>query len=497
MRHILIAVLGLTLLPGCGGGEDAPRPPDPIPITSLTVFPSTHTLKIGETKQYTVSARDSNGNIRKNVEVAWDTGNHTLATINGSGMLTAEDDGTTTVRATHGGIKSQFVTVTITRTPSPPPVVPPVPPPAPRAQLPPWLTYCDGICNGFVPYEAAACPADDTACEPRRSTTVIPRVDGIQISGVHFGTNATPIPVTRLIRGDGLAQFDFLWGYHVPSMQFRSDLDVTVTSYNIDPVWGGTTQIDFVSTALESESVDTVFFKHPRFNAGNAANDLHAKAQEVIRREQELTGITTSEHVTAYFMPGEMVSTSDGEGHFSYGNGTVTVNYGSQSLLNSFGGMTAWSMARLSHEYAHELFDEISGAFPNNFACLNEGIADATAFVSGFLPVEQFGPDGVRGISFEGEERCLVMTEIHDIGNCSLWHVQKAGHLTPAFIRGLFHPQHRFVFDSCVANKETGDNLLVLFTEASGGTDMIPVLDATRIPHSPTYVDAKQALGLR
>ena len=30
--------------------------------------------------------------------------------------------------------------------------------------------------------------------------------------------------------------------------------------------------------------------------------------------------------------------------------------------------------------------------------------------------------------------------------------------------------------DSCVLNKETGDSLLVYFTEASGGTNMIAVL---------------------
>jgi hypothetical protein len=37
--------------------------------------------------------------------------------------------------------------------------------------------------------------------------------------------------------------------------------------------------------------------------------------------------------------------------------------------------------------------------------------------------------------------------------------------------------------------------LFVLFTEAAGGADVRPALDAANIPHAPTYEAALQALG--
>ncbi len=263
----------------------------------------------------------------------------------------------------------------------------------------------------------------------------------------------------------------------------------------MDPVWGGTTNLNFVSAELNSALLDTVFYRHPSYNTGNAASVLHAQGQEIIRIERDMTGITSAERVTAFFLPEEMTATYlGGEGNFSFGNGTITINYGDPAYVTGTGGFSKAPLARFSHEYAHELFNEITGAFPDNFACLNEGVADATGFMSRYLPEHDFGPEGHFNLNFD--DGCPPLTEIHDVGNCSLWHVKKAGHLTPAFIRGLFHPQHTFTFDSCVMNKETGDNLLVYFTEAAGGANMVPVLDATKIPHSHSYAEAKRALGL-
>jgi len=37
--------------------------------------------------------------------------------------------------------------------------------------------------------------------------------------------------------------------------------------------------------------------------------------------------------------------------------------------------------------------------------------------------------------------------------------------------------------------------MLVLFTEAAGGANMVPILDSMHIPHAPSYEAAKQALG--
>lgn len=68
--------------------------------------------------------------------------------------------------------------------------------------------------------------------------------------------------------------------------------------------------------------------------------------------------------------------------------------------------------------------------------------------------------------------------------------------LTRAFIFGIYHPQHTFVFDSCVMNEKTGNSLLVYFTESANGANLLPVLDAMRLPHAESYAAAKQAIGL-
>jgi hypothetical protein len=68
--------------------------------------------------------------------------------------------------------------------------------------------------------------------------------------------------------------------------------------------------------------------------------------------------------------------------------------------------------------------------------------------------------------------------------------------LTEEFMRGLYHPQHAYSFYSCaLADRHSGDSLLVMYTEAAGGADVRPALDAAGIPHAPTYVEALMALG--
>ena len=94
------------------------------------------------------------------------------------------------------------------------------------------------------------------------------------------------------------------------------------------------------------------------------------------------------------------------------------------------------------------------------------------------------------------DSSCAALNEMHDVGNCYFWHVKKAGLLTRAFLHGIFHPQRSYDFDSCAQNTlKAGDNMLVLFTEAAGGANMVPILDSMHIPHAASYEAAKQALG--
>jgi hypothetical protein len=281
--------------------------------------------------------------------------------------------------------------------------------------------------------------------------------------------------------------------YRAPKILFGSEQDVLLSYYTVAPVWDGITRLSFSSTQSTSALVDSIFYRHLSYDTGTAAADLHSRAQSIVATQRAMTGMNP-EHVTAYFMPTEFVNTPAGEGNFSYGNGTVTINYGNPPYIAAMGGILRTALPRFAHEYTHELTNEITPVFAGNFSCLNEGIADALPYLAGFLPEEDFGPVGLRGTNFDSS--CTVLSEMHDVGNCYFWHARKAGLLTPAFLRGIFHPAHAYDFDSCAQNTlKTGNSILVLFTEAAGGASMVGVLDSMQIPHAPSYEAAKQALG--
>lgn len=360
--------------------------------------------------------------------------------------------------------------------------------------LPPWLTYCDTEpCSSIAPVVVYACPDGSPQCTPARSTTIAPQVDGKPISAVLFTVVAPADTSLRLVSGNGTVVSSLVWTYQASKVIFGSSQDVLVSYYNVAPVWSGTTPLNFSSTQLTSAQLDSVFYRHPNYDTGSSATDLHARGQAVIMTQRTMTGLT-SEHVTAYFIPTELVA-GQGEGNFSYGNGTVTINYGNPPYIAAKGGIMNTALPRFAHEYAHELFNEIRPALTGDPSCFNEGVADALAYAADFLPEEDFGPVGVRGTDFDSG--CSALSEIHDVGNCYFWHVKKAGLLTPSFLHGIFHPQHTYSFDSCSQNTiETGNNILVYFTEAAGGASMVPVLESMKIPHAGSYKAAKQAVGL-
>jgi hypothetical protein len=360
------------------------------------------------------------------------------------------------------------------------------------AALPPWLSYCDDGSCSTTPAIVYACPADDPACTPSRHTTVVPSVDGRPISAVFFPVVHSAGVSLRLVSGNASVLAHLVTAY-APTIEVHSDLDITLSYYGVVPVWGGTTALDFVSSTRTSSVLDSVFYAHPSYDTGTAAADLHTSGQDAIADERAITGVT-SEHVRAFFMPSELAGVN-GEGNWSYGDGRVTSNYGNPAYIEAVGGIMVTAFPRFAHECAHELFDEVAASFPGNASCLNEGIADALAFVAGHLPEADFGPIGLRGGDFD--DGCSTQGEIHDIGNCYFWHVHRAGMLDAAFMNGIFHPQYAIAFDSCSQNLEhTGNAILVLFTDAAGGADMIPVLDAMGIPHAASYDEAKLALGL-
>ena len=123
----------------------------------------------------------------------------------------------------------------------------------------------------------------------------------------------------RLVSGNGYVASFLVWAFQASKVNFGSDQDALVSYYNVAPVWGGTTPLNFTSTLLTSALLDSVFYRHPSYDTGSAATDLHIRGQTVIMTERAMTGLT-SEHVTAFFMPTELSAAQGGEGNFSYTN---------------------------------------------------------------------------------------------------------------------------------------------------------------------------------
>ena len=101
----------------CGDGATEPPapPPDPPRPTTVTVAPPTALLTaLSATVQLTAEVRDQNGQVMAGAGATWTSSNASVATVGGSGLVTAAGNGTATITATAGGV-SGTATVTVTQ----------------------------------------------------------------------------------------------------------------------------------------------------------------------------------------------------------------------------------------------------------------------------------------------------------------------------------------------------------------------------------------------
>ena len=91
---------------------NAGEPGGPV-ATEITITPLTPTVTVNSTVAFEATVRDQFGNVMTGVDVAWDSGNATVGTIDASGLFTARAAGTAIVTATAGTI-SAGATVTVT-----------------------------------------------------------------------------------------------------------------------------------------------------------------------------------------------------------------------------------------------------------------------------------------------------------------------------------------------------------------------------------------------
>ena len=88
----------------------------PVPVATVTISPSSATIIVGSTAQLTATTKDGAGNTLSGRAVTWASSNTAVATVNGSGLITAVAVGSATVTATSEG-KSGTATITVTNVP--------------------------------------------------------------------------------------------------------------------------------------------------------------------------------------------------------------------------------------------------------------------------------------------------------------------------------------------------------------------------------------------
>jgi len=87
-----------------------------VPVATVTLSPTAINLQIGQTSQLTVTLKDANGNVLTGRTVTWSSDNGSVATVSGSGLVTAAGVGTATITATSEG-KSGTASVTVSSVP--------------------------------------------------------------------------------------------------------------------------------------------------------------------------------------------------------------------------------------------------------------------------------------------------------------------------------------------------------------------------------------------
>src|SRR6266513_873520 len=110
-----VTVDGNGLVRGAGAGS-ATITVTNVPVATVTVAPTSANLQTGQTVQLTATARDASGNVLSGRVITWSSNSSSVASVNGSGMVTGAGAGSATITATSEG-QSGTSGVTVTFVP--------------------------------------------------------------------------------------------------------------------------------------------------------------------------------------------------------------------------------------------------------------------------------------------------------------------------------------------------------------------------------------------
>lgn len=92
-----VVAVGVHAVSACGDGTA------PLPVASLEVAPLADTIRAGATIQLTATPKDVDGNPLSGRSVTWASGDESVATVDGTGLVTGENNGVATITATSEG----------------------------------------------------------------------------------------------------------------------------------------------------------------------------------------------------------------------------------------------------------------------------------------------------------------------------------------------------------------------------------------------------------
>ncbi|MXY97748.1 MAG: hypothetical protein F4Z29_08370, partial [Gemmatimonadetes bacterium] len=102
----------ITAQSGSASGSANITVAEPVP-TRIAVSPSSHTLaEIGATVQLTATVRDQRNSVMSGQTVTWSSGDETVATVSGAGLVTAVGNGMTEITAKSGSLSAN-ATITV------------------------------------------------------------------------------------------------------------------------------------------------------------------------------------------------------------------------------------------------------------------------------------------------------------------------------------------------------------------------------------------------
>ena len=102
----IVAVLGMTIAVGCGGGDadaGACSEDTASPSITLEVTPSSAKVGVGQTAAFAVHRQTCEGELQSVPEATWSSANEAIATVDATtGVATAKAAGKVTISATWG-----------------------------------------------------------------------------------------------------------------------------------------------------------------------------------------------------------------------------------------------------------------------------------------------------------------------------------------------------------------------------------------------------------